>query len=390
MTPVSASYQECLHPEDRLISLAVRGYRTADENQELRSLAYLLGEQSCLDAARRNQVVPLVANALCNIQLETEHGLWDTVLTRNSERMHRQLELLISATEALEREGYRTSIIENGGTMLDSVMPAAAFSAGDMDILIEGPGWRPVDFAFASAGMQYKGRGRQITTRREYSLSTSCGEIWLSATFVPFERAWLPLIYDDHTPAWLRRCVPSKKFDELHVLHPVDALALVTIHASLHSYVRAPGIRLFTDIDWLVRENRIDWDQYLIETRRLGFATRAFVALAMSSFLLSTPIPAHVLTALSPREQRCSAILSLLARNGIFVHDKTKLGKYESIKLDGLLEDHGQYVWIKNVLLPPEDWMRGRSGLTSADSSAPILLLHLKRYWNALSQWKPA
>ena len=60
----------------------------------------------------------------------------------------------------------------------------------------------------------------------------------------------------------------------VRILAPEDNLLQVALHTAKHSYVRAPGFRLHSDVDRVVRFQSIDWNQCGIEGNLFTFSLK--------------------------------------------------------------------------------------------------------------------
>lgn len=385
------NYLENLTPVDRLLALAVRGQRSPGESDELAALFRSNGSATVLAAARRNQVLALTASSLAEVIPTTElPDEWVSVLRANEYRVRELTHALEQVVQRLELVGCHSAVIENGGVLFGTEMPLAAFSAGDFDLVVGGADWPKVRAAFQDEQFEPQDRRGRPTNRLEFSRRLPNGEVqWLNVGYAPFDRMWIPLSYTDRTSAWLRRRVMSGKSSSVWVLAPSDALAFVAIHTSLHSYVRAPGIRLHVDVDRLVRDTDIDWNSFVTEVQATGLSTRTFVSLIMAQGLLATPIPGWVLTALYPGDWRWRRISRILSREGVFSDGRRKLTARKAVWLDMLLEDKGPLHWFRMAVLPPGDWMREHFARGLDRRSKTVLSLHLKRWSAAFGRWSP-
>jgi hypothetical protein len=161
------------------------------------------------------------------------------------------------------------------------------------------------------------------------------------------------------------------------------------MHTSLHSFIRAPGIRLHVDIDRLVRDNTIDWSDFVSEVEAMGVPTRAFVSLSMAKGLLDSPIPASVLTRLYPGSVRWSLLENLLQQNGIVADGRPKLRRAETLMLDALIDERPFGAWLGSILFPSSQWLEEHFGHESSVEES-TLQLHLRRYQQMLGRWKPS
>ncbi|MEZ4223853.1 MAG: nucleotidyltransferase family protein [Polyangiaceae bacterium] len=352
----------------------------------MRELADAVDVGELRRAARANKIEALVGVGLREACAGVLPGDWEQALAENARRVERLLSAAASCSVALGAAGIPCALIEGGGTLLGSDLPLEAYGAGDFDFLVPESAWPQVPGVMADLGYLPKDRRSRPTYRVEFCREDDDRYIEIGSR--PFDRMWLPLLYRDRSPEWLRQRIPSKRRPELHVLAPTDHLLQVCFHTSLHSYVRSPGVRLHVDVDRTVRDNAIDWTAFNQGVRAMGIARRAFFSLWMAKDLLDTPIPGEVLVALSPGRIRRLLVGRLLAEDGVLANGRPKLTRGRTIALDMMLEAKGLARWFINAALPPEAWLRDH--FERGDTARlPLALLHLQRYRSALGEWRP-
>ena len=384
-------YSESMQPVNRLLALAIRGGLTPCERDELRILYRNVSVDATRKAARQNKVEALVLESLSR-QLPDQdvNPEWKTWLAENEQRVLRFQEAWKSVAVRLDQMGCRHALVENAGVLYGSFLPLAAFSAGDFDILIADNDWEDVKQAFTAEGFVPVDRRNRPTSRIEYRRESPGGNepIWLNVGARAFDRIWVPLKVSDRESVWLSRTCPSRKDSSLMVLSPEDALAFVSMHTSLHSYVRSPGIRLHVDIDRLVRDNPIDWDAYIAEVLAMNIPTRAFISLAMAAGLLGSPIPLNVFDKLCLDHERWQTIKQLLTEEGVFFTGKNKLKRMKAILLDYYLYEGRFCDWFGNVIYPSQEWLMNHFGRDIVSPEA-YWILYCRRITKAFSMWDP-
>ncbi|MEA3341975.1 MAG: nucleotidyltransferase family protein [Chloroflexota bacterium] len=144
------------------------------------------------------------------------------------------------------------------------------------------------------------------------------------------------------------------------LLAPEDNLLQVALHTAKHSYVRAPGFRLHTDVDRIVRRQTIDWDLFLARTLALQVKTPVYFSLAIPNALFGTPIPDRVLPALRPPRWKERLLTRWLNRAGLFNPDECKFSRPGYILFTALLYDDLSGLW--RAVFPERGWMQARYG----------------------------
>jgi hypothetical protein len=333
---------QSLPKEERLILLCLRGHRSDREMDELLRMFDELDHSRLLGIAQSNKVERPVAEALVReLGGEAAGVQWREIAVRNERRVAFMEEIAASLFDGLRAASVRGALFEAAGVLYSSDLPQAAFGSGDFDVLVEERGLDVAEKLLADLGLEPEDRnGRVKGQRREFKGTTPDGEdFWIDVGSKPFERSRIPLRYPDPTERWLDRAVPSRKNRKIMVLKAEDLLAQVAVHTSLHYYVLAPGIRLFIDIDRLVRDNDVSWSNCWAETQKLHFSVRAAFSLLLAVEVLGTPasVPKHILFLTDP--VRRSLFRWAISRHGLFVTSRAHLQLFERALLTALMVD---------------------------------------------------
>jgi hypothetical protein len=369
----------------RFLILAAKAERTASEQAELRQIVDQHGIDASREASRKAHVEAVAADALWRDVPECRSALSE-FRARNEHRVGRLQAALREVTSELP--GIDWCAIEGAAVLLGGLLPAAAYSSGDLDFVFSRGAMPAIRQAFARCGFVSADRRGRPTTRVEFRRGTGADAIWLEAGDEPFDRMWVPLSFSVNTAPWLARRVPSRVDPGLYVLDPTDTLFMCLLHASMHSFVRPPGLRLYAEIDRAARATMLDWNRLLREARDSGAATRISTAMEMAANLMGTPFPDDVREALRPSRLTGNALGWLLARDGGVTSPGPKLGVVSTIALDWLLDDRSSARWVSGVLFPPTPWLAAHFGATVNGGRAPWKL-HARRISAAFSRWRP-
>jgi hypothetical protein len=382
-------YKEKEDEVSQFLFLCIKGDRNPSELRLIELLLSRLGVDVCRKHAKLNQVEALVGSSIKELLDDGEGGLsWLEYIKENQRRVLELTDALSDISLKLEEAGCNYVLIENSGVMFASGLSAEAFCAGDFDLLVDMASWPQAQIIFENNGFLIKDRRNRPTNRLEYFREIDNGAPqWLDAGTEAFDRMWAPLIYVDRSSNWIKSKVRSERASNIYVPEATDLLIQVAMHTSLHSFIRAPGVRLHVDVDRVVRDNKIDWAYFLSEVQLMGISTRCFVSLSMAAGLLETPIPFYALQALFPGRIRWSLIHKLLRNNGTLNDGKAKLPRFQSIFLDVLLCDEGIFRWLTNLLFPSSNWMREHFDRDNEGIS--LISLHLKRIKMVFKIWNP-
>ncbi len=370
------SYWEAPSPTEHALLIAARASFSADRTRTLRAACELAGQAEIRNAARANRCEALVGLAVREAVTDFDPD-WNAALAINAERVAELAGSLAEAIAALERAGCVCAVIEGGSTVFSARLSPAAYGAGDFDVLVARSHWEASLRVMQDLGYQAVDRaGRVATTRAQFQRSSARHEHYIEVGHRAFDRTWVPLRFHDQCADWLAR--RTRGIDPaIPVLRATDALVVAAFHASLHSYVLSPALRLQVDIDRAARHPELDWNEFVGIVQSMGIKTRTYASLMIASSLLHTPVPEFVLAALAPTPGRWRALASVLSAERVLAGDSPKLRGLQRVKLDYLLSEHGAADWLSGVVLPDASWVTEHFG------SGPVWQAHLRRYLSA-------
>ena len=167
------------------------------------------------------------------------------------------------------------------------------------------------------------------------------------------------------------------KGSKVRLLSPEDNLLQVALHTAKHSFVRAPGFRLHTDVDRIATVENINWEIFTKRVVQLRTKTAVYFSLAMAHELLGTHIPHNVLKTLRPNRFKEKIITIWLKKVGIFNPDEPKWGKFGYIVFVSLLfDDVGD---LLGGIFPPPKQLQAEYKL---EQSWLLPFYYLKRIFN--------
>lgn len=384
---MDADWRERLGEEGIVLAEAATGRRGAVRDATIREAVKKKGVGYWLQLANENAMEPLMALALRESLGEEAGPIVGSVIEANEKRVRVLLEAARRVVHRLEGEGIPSAVIEGAGALLASGTPAASYCAGDIDLLVDEGRWPAVRDVLAQEHFTPADRRGRPTYREEFRRIGDEGrEIWIEIGCKPFDRMWVPFAFPDVYSQWLARRVAVEEPRGLFVLSPEDRLLQVAVHTSLHSWVRAPGLRLHTDVDRLVRTGGIDWNALVTAAIDSGVETRVALSLCIAEGLLDTPIPKEVTEVLS-RKRKVHLAREMLRTEGILASKKRKLRGFRAVYLDYLVSEKPLRQWLRAAALPEERWMRDHFDRKSTHAS--LLTLHARRAVSALNSWRP-
>ncbi|KPV53921.1 hypothetical protein SE17_06810 [Kouleothrix aurantiaca] len=243
---------------------------------------------------------------------------------------------------------------------------------GDLDVLVERRHFRRAHAILLAHGYNFEFRSPLEEAELDAAEQGGGAEYWKllpSGEKMWFELQWRPVagrwIRPDQEPSaeeLMARSIPIEG-TAVRLLAPEDNLLQVALHTAKHSYVRAPGFRLHTDVDRIVRRQVIDWNLFVKRVKALQVKTAVYFSLALPKLLFDTPIPDDVLDQLRPPAWKERLISRWLQKVGIFNPDKPKFGRLEFILFTAMLYDDAGGLW--RGIFPDSAWMQKHYGFTN-------------------------
>jgi hypothetical protein len=370
----------------RLLCRAISAH-AGDHEDSLDTFLGQSGTSAFYELAAENDVTAHIGHLLAERgETDVRYHAWLASHAETQRRIDGYMNELDRVAAALADEDISLVTLKNTGIARGLGICRGCCPMGDVDALV-----RPADFRRAHNIMQKLGyvfEFRSPLEESEIEAAERAGgaEYWI--TLDGEQRLWFELQWRPVAGRWLRpEQEPSA--DELvdrslpiagtkaRMLATGDNLLQVCLHTAKHSYVRAPGFRLHTDVDRIVKHHDVDWDEFVTAVKSLQVCTAVYFSLAIPHQIFNTPIPATVLQELSPRNLKRSGITSLLRKAGLFASKQPKFNRWTYIAFTALLYDDMAGLW-KGVF-PDPTWMRETFGVESGWSLA---ICYLRRLWD--------
>lgn len=338
--------------------LLIRGKLTQEEKKHVSEIYRKLGKEEITRIVNKKKIIPFAARTFCECGLDSEE--WDKIFQDHIRRNRNILSFLDTAYKALHEHGVKRMFVsENFGALLSADENIGLFTSGDIDNFAPISEREKIYAAMEAIGCTRKERyacANQIAAEffppEKFNLPE---KFYLSVDFYPLARLKLPCFIDEKN---------FVDWDKLHyypgteiALAPADALMYICmLHISLHSFSRAPDIRLYIDL-LNMSKVPIHYDLLAKWCKRDQTCTRAAVAAEISNRLMQTNIPKEI-TMLSTKKER------LLRR--VYSEDKRDL-IYEPkglkiLVIETLCNDRGISHGILNILHPDKEWMKKTYG----------------------------
>ena len=162
----------------------------------------------------------------------------------------------------------------------------------------------------------------------------------------------------------------------VRILAPEDNLLQVALHTAKHSYVRAPGFRLHSDVDRVVRFQSIDWNKFESKVCDLQLKTAVYFSLFFAKQLLESPIPETVLIKLKPVWYRRKSIHFFLKKAGLYNQNKKKFTRIGYILFNlSLYDSLGENL---KAIFPPFDSLKIKYPITKKSQLPYFYVIRIK------------
>lgn len=351
--------------------------------EKIASLFEEIGEKNCFDLCEKNNVSCIAYDALNQCSRITLSSYWENSFYTTKKRIAEYMSELDKVSALLADHGIPLIALKNSGIARSLYPILGASPMGDLDVLVNKADFRNAHSALIEYGYSMKFRSpleeENINSAEqnggaEYSVELESGNhLWFELQWRPIAGRWIRVDQEPSATDLIKRSVEIDG-SQARLLSPEDNLMQVALHTAKHTYVRAPGFRLHTDVDRVVRSTNIDWDNFVEEVKRIEVKTAVFLSLVLAHKLLRTPIPESVLSELTPGSLKSRVLIYWLQRVGLFYPDDKKWGRLGYIIFVALLYDNLSGLF--KSILPPPVVMRNHY---SNYSNRPLVWLYMIR-----------
>ena len=345
-----------------------------------------LGERHCFSLCEKNNVTCIAYDALTFCSEVTLPSRWRDSFLETERRITEYMLELDKVSKLLFDNGIKLIALKNGGIARTLYPFRGACPMGDLDVLVAKTDFRRAHRILINYGFEMKFRSPLEENNldsaeqgggAEYSMILGSGHhLWFELQWRPIAGRW---IRDDQEPSaedLISRSIGISG-TQVRLLSAEDNLLQVALHTAKHTYVRAPGFRLHTDVDRVVRSMEIDWNKFVNDVSGKEVKTAVYLSLALAKRLLRTPIPEDVLKILKPGWVKNKILITWLLQVGLFDPDGKKWGRFGYIIFVCLLYDN-TYGLLKSIF-PSVSVMRNRYPTAK---KTPIIWLYFIRLFD--------
>ena len=341
---------------------------------KIKALFQELGSEELFKLCQYNKIESIAADALsCCVDVDLLPQYWNDAFKEIDLRIGSYMQELDKASKLLSDNNIEMIALKNSGITRGLYTHYGASPMGDIDVLVRKQDFRKAHKVLVDHGYVLKFRSpleeediekAEQGGGAEYAVKLPNGDnLWFELQWRPVAGRWIRPDQEPSADELMERSV-SIKNSSVKLLTPEDNLLQVCLHTAKHSYVRAPGFRLHTDVDRIVRECDINWEVFTKRVISLEVKTATFFSLALASDLLDTPVPDHVMAHLRPGKWKINMISKWLQNVGLFDPDGKKWSRMGYIIFVSLLYD-SFFGFVRGVI-PDSTWMKQRYGFSSS------------------------
>ena len=330
-----------------ILNIALSAKDISDKTNYIEKAWNTIDEDKLFNFAKVDEVSSHVAFILKNSKIKY-NSKWDKEHDEVDQRITVLMNVLEGVATKLKDNSIEIVALKNAGITKVFFKNNGCSPMGDLDLLV-----RSTDFTRAheiieqELGFTFKFRSEyeQEDLEKafrgggtEYFKIVEGYKVWLELQWRPIAGRW---IQPHNEPNGNQLMTDSLEVNgsNVRILAPEDNLLQVALHTAKHSYVRAPGFRLHSDVDRVVRFQSINWNKFENKVCDLQLKTAVYFSLFFAKELLETPIPERVLIKLMPTWFRRRSIHYFLKKAGLYNQDKKKFTKIGYILFNLCLYD---------------------------------------------------
>lgn len=349
----------------------------------LRNSYFDLGDEVAFLLCEHNKITSIAADALSRLEGVLLPNRWRDSYVLVETRIFEYMNELDRVASLLWAQGIPMVALKNSGITRSLYCHLGASPMGDVDVLVRKADFRSAHEVLVSNGYVMKFRSpleqenlnsAEQQGGSEYLITLPSGRhLWFELQWRPVAGRWIRPDQEPSSDDLMARSLPIEG-SEARLLAPEDNLLQVALHTAKHTYVRAPGFRLHTDVDRIVRTCEIDWDRFLEMVHSLQVKTAVYLSLALANDLLRTPIPTRVLENIAPPQWKVRLMVHWLLRVGLFDPDGKKWGRTGYLIFVAFIYDDVSGLW--RGIFPKSHDMANQYGTFN---KGKILFFHIKR-----------
>ena len=368
----------------KILNLALSGKEIDEKLLQLNKLWNVINEEYLYHYAQIDEVASHIAYILKSSDLNYA-SFWDKEYQEVDHRVSVLMHVLDEVGTKLKENDIEIVALKNAGITKSIFKNNACSPMGDLDLLVRSNDFRKaheiilkeLDFTFEFRS-EFEDEDLEEAFRgggTEYFKIVEGYKVWLELQWRPIAGRWIQPHNEPNGDKLMDSSVVVENSD-IRILAPEDNLLQVALHTAKHSFVRAPGFRLHSDVDRVVRFQTIDWNKFEKKVCILQFKTAVYFSLYFSKKLLDSPIPESVLTKLKPVWFRRYSILYFIKKAGVYNQQNKKFTKLGYILFNlSLYDTIGENL---KAIFPPFDSLKIKYPIKNKWSLPYFYLIRIK------------
>ena len=344
-------------------------------------------QRRLFEFAQEHECAGIVATRLEKIGQSTPQ--WDAVAADWKYRLSLRFEALDALAEALDARHIPLIALKNAGIARAIYPYYEECPMGDFDVLVCKKDFENAHEIVVSQGFDLDFRAKETIEEKGIKASLLSGGAEYKKDLGD-DTLWLELQWRSIAGRWIAPEVEPKAEDlfassiavpnsKIRIQSPEDNLLQVALHTAKHSYVRAPGLRLHTDVDRIVRAYPdLNWDAFVERVCAMNVKTAVYFSLQIPADLFQTPIPQNVLDRLRPNAAKARFIFDAIARAGLFHPLRSKFSRLQYLAFTAVLFD-SPAACLRSAF-PSPNYMRNHYAI----STTALPTAYAKRFANLL------
>lgn len=355
-----------LTPIQRMLCIALSAEDNKEVQTEFKELFEQVDKKQLFEEATTDEVISHLVYKMKKWDIPTA-AIEEDAYHKTKDRITMMMEELENVATHLAKYEIQIVALKNAGITRGIYQIPSCSPMGDLDLLIATKDFRKAHkILMEELGYTFKFRSELEEEDLEEAIKGGGTEyfkmfgdykLWLELQWRPVAGRWIQPHAEPKGDDLMKDSIPIP-MSNVRLLSPEDNLLQVALHTAKHSYCRAPGFRLHSDVDRVVRFTDINWGKFVSKAKDLKLKTGVYFSLALSKKLLNTPIPDEVIKTLTPSRASGKAINKYLRKADLFNQDKSKFSKIGYILFNFSLYDSPAE--IMKAVFPPKQTMKKR------------------------------
>jgi hypothetical protein len=368
----------------KILNISLSSLPLIDKVQLVSDLWSSINEEKLYTYALRDEVSSHLAFVLKSTDLKYK-TCWDKDFQKIDSRITILMDTLEKVASKLKEYSIEIVALKNAGIAKGLYINNACSPMGDLDLLVKTNDFKKAhevilnelgfifkfrsEFEVEDLDDAFRGGGT------EYYKIIDGHKVWLELQWRPIAGRWIQPHNEPNGNELMLNSI-SIKNSSVKILAPEDNLLQVALHTAKHSYVRAPGFRLHSDVDRVIRFQQVDWTHFENMVLKLKLKTAVYFSLFFAKDLLGTPIPKEVLKKLRPIWYREIIIRHYIKKAGIYNQENKKFTKFGYIIFNlSLYDTVGENL---KAIFPPFDSLKIKYPITKKSQLPYFYILRLK------------